>query len=270
MAFTVADVRSLAPGLPVELAQIVLDEWVATGDFELAIAKMRLDPSYDAFFPGNRNDDGTLRYTEYTYLSMIDGYEREILAAGVNPDLFGDELPQLIAGGVGVPEWADRVDRVRRRVLLASDAQREAYSTLIGRPADDREILAALMSPSIDDALINRQITTAEIAAEGSLRGVELGLTSAARLVDFGFDRESGGQLAAQAQEAVPTLDVLAQRHLDPEDGFTLQAFVEAVGFGDRAQRLRVDRLLRDETSSFTRQGSVAREGAGVTGLDAQ
>ena len=51
---TLDQVMVLAPSLPRALAEIVLQEWIDTGDFGLAVAAMRAAPIYDDYFPGNR------------------------------------------------------------------------------------------------------------------------------------------------------------------------------------------------------------------------
>lgn len=265
--FSVQHVMYMAPWLPPELAQIVLDEWARTGDWQLALGAMRASPLYDEYFRGNRRDDGSLRYDEADYYAMIEGFRNRVDDFGINPDLFVDDYVNLIIGGVKLGEFEQRLDRLAERVLVQSDAMRQHFAAELGVALSDEAMIAALMSPNVNDALLNRQITEAEIMTEASLRGFSADAFDE-RLYDFGYTRESAAQLFGAAADMVPVLDVLATRHNDPDDDFSLSEFVDAMAFSNRTQRLRYRRLLAQEASLFSGGITVKRDDVGaLTGL---
>lgn len=266
--FTIQQVRSLAPGLPDELAQLLLDLWIESGDFLLALEQMRSDPRYDEFFPGNRRADGSLRHDEATYLAVVESFDRTLLSAGVNPALFRQHYEAMIAGGTSPLEFDDRVETLKQRVLVRSQELRESYAALEGIELSDEALIASVLDPNLNRALVERRITTAEVGAEASLRGLAVDVADVRRIVDFDITPARAAQIFAQAQDAVPLIDTLARRHLDPDDTFDMSEFLRAFAFDDPLQRRRIDRLLRAEAAAFTAQGGViARTDEQIVGL---
>ena len=259
MAFTVADVQALAPGLPPPLAQIVLDEWVATGDFELAVAAMRQSEEYEIYFPGNRREDGSLRYNEATYLANMEAYAQELASVDLNPDLFEDRFVSLIKGSVSPREFASRV-------LTRADEIREYYAQVAGIEMTDAAIIGSIIDPNLNESILNREISVAEIGAEASMRDLNVDLETAERLFEFGGDQRQAAELFTTAGEIVPVGDILARRHFDPDDTFDLTEFLDASAFGDVRQKRRLQRLFRAETSSFSQQtvGQIELEQSGA------
>lgn len=268
-----SDFAAFAPSLPPSLAQAFMDTWVAEGDVDLALAAMRQHSDYEVYFAGNRRPDGSLRYDEGTYLSLVDAFKRTVFGAGVNPDVFDhSEYAAMIAGEKSPAEFADEVESYLERIANRGEAFIQEFAAVNGGiPITPQAALASLMSPRIDRAILERKITTAEIAAEGSIRGINIGLDNARRLFEFGRTGADAATLAGQATELIPAVDVLARRHLDPDDSFDLADFLEGFAFDNPLERQRVNRLIRREASSFSSQGGiVAASGAGLTGLEAE
>lgn len=270
MAFTYADFTRFAPGLPPSLAEAFLDAWVDQGVVDLALDQMRQHADYDTYFVGNRRDDGSLRYDEGTYLSLVDSYRRTVEGVGINPDIFdSQEYGAVIAGEKSPAEFASEVSVLEQRILGRGDTFLQEFAAVNAMPITREAAIASLMSPRVDRAVLERKITVAEISAESTLRGAAFGLDAARQLYEFGFSGAQAGQLAGQAAELMPAVDVLAKRHLDPDDTFDLAEFLEGFAFEDPTQRKRVNRLISQEASSFTaRAGQVAGAGGALTGLE--
>ncbi len=268
---SIHDVLALVPGIPLELAQIVLDVWIETGDWTLAVARMRQSPDYDTYFPGNRRDDGSLRYDENTYLAMIEGFGDIIGDLGINPSIFASDFINLISGNVSIPEFESRVRTLSRRVLQGSDAIRAEYASIAGLEMTDEALIAAALSPRVNLDLINRKLDIAEISAQAVIRGLGSQLEIGERLLDLGAGAQGAGQLFEAAAIQLPTLDVLAQKHLDPDDDFSLDEFVEGLAFGNLPQRRRIQRLFAQESALFGRQSSIREDQQGaLVGLTAR
>ncbi len=265
--FNLSDVMALAPGLPPELAQILLDTWIETGSWQIALGRMRASDAYDQYFPGNRRDDGSLRYDESTYFAILEGFRNTVDDYGINPDLFATGYIHLMVGGVGLAEFRSRMDRLAERVIVQSDAMRAHFAAELGIGLSTESLIAAMMDPNINDALLNRQLTEAEIMTEASMRGFNADAFDE-RLFEFGFTRGTAGQLFSAAQDQLPVLDTLAERHLDPDSDFDLGEFVDAMAFGNRTQRLRIRRLFAAESALFSPQLGIAAGPSGaLTGL---
>ncbi len=211
MAFTVADVQALAPGLPQPLAQIVLEEWVETGDFDLAVAAMRQSDQYEIYFPGNRREDGSLRYNEATYLANMEAYAQELASVDLNPDL--DGFVSLIEGSVSPREFASRVQAVTARVLTRADEIREYYAQVANIEMTDAAIIGSIIDPNLNEAILARDISVAEIGAEASMRDLNLDLETAERLFEFG--RDGPGDRPGGRHPGAPALR--SRRRLRPE-----------------------------------------------------
>ncbi len=102
-------VAELYPWLPPELVKVFADAWADTGDQQQALARMRADPLYDKFFPGNRREDGSLRMTEAEWFSTREAYRRLFIEFGLNPDLFESRFQELMEGSVSPNELAGRL-----------------------------------------------------------------------------------------------------------------------------------------------------------------
>lgn len=269
------EIGGILTWMPQRLVDIYLQEWIEHGDPARAWAAVRQSSQYDVFFAGNRNEDGTLQYTELEYLSIMRGYENVIEGVGLNPNLFRDGFIEMIKGAVSPDEFQSRVDAITERVVFAQREIRKAYRDLgytdrLGWPA----LLADALDPSIGDALFNKQITMAEIVGEGAIRGFEVDARMASELFGSGFNRQAAQTLFGQAAELLPVLGVLAARHEDPDDEFDLEEFTAATVFNDYETRSRMRRLIQQERSSFTQAGyfgtATDQRTGGFTGLAAR
>jgi len=250
-----------------------LEQWIDLGpdQFDLAIARMRQSPAYAETFPGMQRADGSLRFRdENEYLATIDSYTQSILSTGVNPDLFRERFVDLLEGDVSPAEFASRVDAIQSRVLLRSEEVKADFLRDVGFEITDAALIAVALNPDLDDEILNQRITVAEISAEATLRGFEgldLGITQ--ELFQRNFDRAGAADLFGQAQQLVPVLDRLAERHLDVDDDFDLADFIDGFAFGDPIQQQRARRVLNTEAAAF-QPGTLGQLGqAGeVTGLE--
>jgi len=97
------------PWMTGPLLDIFVDEWAATGDANLAMAKLRRSPVYDQTFVGNRREDGSLRYSEGEYLATRDAFV-ETMAEYQLAALDKASIEQLFRGDVSAQEFVRAVD----------------------------------------------------------------------------------------------------------------------------------------------------------------
>ena len=248
--------------------------WYATGDPQLALEGVRRSSLYDEVLPGNRRDDGSLRYDENTYLGIVESYEDALLSINVNPDLFRTRFPDLLAGLVSPVEFASRIESTYERVIDSMPEVRAYYADRYAIDLTDEAIIAAVLDPDIGDAILNKRIAISEVGGSASARNFTIGADLAEQIVNYGVDTLGEAQsYFAQAETLVPVLDTLAKRHADPDDDFDLTEFTTASLFGDAQSRRRMRRLMAQERAGFGSDSalSVRRgESGSLTGLEAQ
>lgn len=220
------------------------------GSHELALEYLRTTDAYQARFPGLRREDGSLRMTESEYFSYVEAI-RSDLGQYVNPELFNDQIVGLLEGDVSYAEFSQRFNTVVERVLMQAPAIQAAYAENLGVNLTSSAMIAAALNPQLGDAILNRQITMAEVAGTADQRGFDLDSALTERLVEQGIDLRSSRDLFNRAREIVPIIDVLAARHNDPDEDFTIEDFLSSDVFSDPQERNRMRRLLEAESSLF-------------------
>lgn len=271
LPLTMNTVLSFAPGLPVELGQIVLDTWIETGDWELALAAMRSSKAYDTYYPGNRRQDGTLRYDEGTYVALQDDFAQALLGLNVNPDMFTHQFQRLIEGDVSPSEWNNRIADLNEKVLLAGDQTRALFAQQFGiDPINftNNVLIASVLDPDISQGLFERRITTAQIGAQASARDLNIAIPQINRVIEGGITTSAqAADLFGQAAQTVPMLRRLIRRHSDPGDAFNLNAFIDAAVYQDTDRLNQISRLLAQEQGEFSPEDQFEVEDGAVPGL---
>lgn len=235
----------------------------------------RTSSKYETYFPGIKRDDGQIRYDtnpEETYFANISAYKQSVKNAGINPDVFNNEYIDLIIGDTSPREFGQRVDALYSRVLDGGDLTRNWYADNLGLVPTNAAILAGMMSNQVNDAILNKQITMAEIGGQAALRDMDISGQFSEMLQQQGMDRNVADRFFGSAERMIPVLGALAARHGDIDDDFSLEDYANAEFFDDAAQVNRVSRLRAQEASAFTstaeKEWKRTRDGLGVTGLD--
>ena len=221
------------------------------GTHDLALEYLRTTEAYEQAFPGNRREDGSLRLTEGEYFSYKEAV-RSDLSQYVNPDLFDAQFVQLMENDVSYAEFSSRFQTVVDRVLLQADAIQAAYAENTGVAMTTSAMIAAALDPDVGTALLNRQITMAEVSGTADQRGFDISSDLSNRLAEQGVTLSSARELFGRAAQIVPIIDVLAERHNDPDEAFTIEDFLQSDVFADPAERNRMRRLLAAEASLFS------------------
>lgn len=248
---------------------------VVAGSSNRATEQFRASSNYERYFPGIKRDDGQIRYTrnpEQTYYTNIETFRNTVEGLGMNPDVFSGDYIDLIKGDTSPSEFASRASALEERVMSQGPAIRDWYAQNAGINMTREGILASLMSDRVDNAVLSRQITMAEIGGEGTGRGFDLSSEFVNLLAQEGMDRKDADRMFGSAERMLPTLSALAKRHGDPDDDFDITEFAQAVGLDDPEQLDRIERLGAQEESLFTgnaRAGVArSRQTGSVTGLD--
>ena len=268
-----SEIALLFPWLPAPLVAIYEEEYINSGDPELAWAKVRASSEYDAFLPGMRRADGSLRLeSEQAYFALMESYADVFQSYNLNPSFFEGTFVTLLEGDVSPEELdRDRIAPVYERVIEAAPAIIEDYARRWGVEMTPEAIVAGILDPELGDRIITRQVAISEIAGEGAESGFGVSDALVESLYRAGVDRREADRLFSQAENVIPVLSTMAKRHADPDDTFDLKEFVSADIFSDPKQRRRMRRLVAQERSLFANVGaqtSFARQNrGGISGL---
>jgi hypothetical protein len=257
------------PELIAEWERLYVDEGL---DGAVLLDELRKHPSYDKYFPGIKRDDGSIRITEGEYLSVMEGYKQALISVGLNPRIFADSFPNLVANDVNVTEFVDRLEAVREGVIDRAPAVAAYYSEKYGIDMTEEAIYASLLDPTVGEGIINRTIAISQVGAAAAEHGFDIALTAAEELVNRDLDIFAARRFFGEAEAMIPALTVLTARHNDPDDDFDLAEFTQAQIMQDPEQRRRIRRLLAQERTDFSSGSgtgaSLSRSDAGaLTGL---
>lgn len=258
--------RVLFPWLPDQLVQVYADAWAETDSRDVAYATVVADPQFDAFFPGLKRADGTLRMAPAEYVSTFEGYNRALLEAGVNPQFFEQQFVGLLEGDVSVAEFQQRISTVRTQVLDNVDGVRNFYAQEFGlSDLTDAALVAAAIDPALGDDIFNRRVDISQVGGEAAQSGFTIGRDFATRLVSAGVNQQAARGLFGAAANQLPSLQRSAAR-FGVDRTLDLHEFTDAAVFQDPLQSQRISRFIRQEQSQFTRSG-VRRNRDRLTGL---
>ncbi len=265
--------KSLFPYLPDEVINKYVDYYADSDkNIDVALGKLRQDPIYDDYFPGNKRADRTVRYNEAEYLAVKESYKLSLEDYGLNPELFDDTFSNLIAGDVSPSEFKTRVDIVFEGIKSNIPQVKEFYSANYGVDLTDEAIFASAIKPELGEQILNKQIAVSQIGGEARRAGFvdTISLEKAQELQAAGITQSQARQLFQEAQLEVPRIQELQARGgraVAVEDVFGVEEFTEAAVFRspEELEELRV--LEAEEAARFSPVGGPARRGRGVQGL---
>ncbi len=260
---------ALFPFLSPELVGVFADAWSSFGDPELAMAELRRDPAYDAYFPGIKRADGTLRMSETEYLARQEGYRRTFQSFGLNPRVFEGRIRNLMEGDVSVSELADRMSAAYNQVVEATPQIKEFYASTYGLELDDRAVFASFIDPAVGEDVLNRRISVAQIGGEAAESGFRISADFADLLASRGLTRTQAGELFNTAATELPTFSSLSTR-LESGPGVSLESFVGAATGEDTAAAATLRRLAARSAAEFAPGPLATTEDLAVRGLTAR
>tara|TARA_B100001939_G_scaffold109334_1_gene94486 strand:+ start:7782 stop:8606 length:825 start_codon:yes stop_codon:yes gene_type:complete len=263
--------KSLFPYLPDEVINKYVDYYAESDrNIDVALGKLRQDPVYDDYFPGNKRADRTVRYNEAEYLAVKESYKLSLEDYGLNPELFDDTFSNLIAGDVSPSEFKGRIDVVFEGIKSNIPQVKEFYSANYGIDLTDEAIFASAIKPELGEQILNKQVAVSQIGGEARRAGFGdiISLEKAQELQAAGITQAQARQLFQEAQLEVPRIQELQARGgREVEDVFGVEDFTEAAVFRSPEELEQVRVLEAEEASRFTPMTGPARRGRRVQGL---
>ena len=253
----------LFPYLPAELLQLYVEKWVETADPVLAAAYMRASPRHAQFFPAYWTQPGVPRFSnEQEYLTVKAAYRDAFLDYGINPSLFEGRFVQLIEGNVSESELRSRLTAMNERIVDAEPELQRVYSEYYGIEMNRGALLAAAIDPQLEQEILARRITTAEIGGAAALAGFRLQQATAKGLYEAGVSEGQARQMFRQAGVALPALGRAAERQA--EGAYGLETFLGSLGLAgtvgeQREAEEKTRRVLAGEASQYSEQEFAAQ-----------
>ena len=263
--------KSLFPYLPDDVINKYVDYYAESDrNIDVALGKLRQDPIYDDYFPGNKRADKTVRYNEAEYLAVKESYKLSLEDFGLNPELFDDTFSNLIAGDVSPSEFKTRVGIVFEGIKSNIPQVKEFYSANYGIDLTDEAIFASAIKPELGEQILNKQIAVSQIGGEARRAGFgdTISLEKAQELQAAGITQAQARRLFQEAQLEVPRIQELQARGgRQVDDVFGVEDFTEAAVFRSPEELEEVRVLEAEEASRFTPMTGPARRGRRVQGL---
>ena len=263
--------KSLFPYLPDDVINKYVDYYAESDkNIDVALGKLRQDPIYDDYFPGNKRADRTVRYNEAEYLAVKESYKLSLEDFGLNPELFDDTFSNLIAGDVSPSEFRTRIGVTFEGIKSNIPQVKEFYSANYGIDLTDEAIFASALKPELGEQILNKQIAVSQIGGEARRAGFgdTISLEKAQELQAAGITQAQARQLFQEAQLEVPRIQELQARGgREVEDVFGVEDFTEAAVFRSPEELEEVRVLEAEEASRFTPMTGPARRGRRVQGL---
>lgn len=270
MADFATQVRLLFPWIPEGLVQTFTDAWSNYGgDVNLAMGELRQSPAYETYFPGNKRPDGSTMYAEADYLSIKEGYDRQLRAVGQDPAMYQDRYPDMLASGKSPSELAADLASVQEQVVNMAPEVRARYAAA-GYSSDlsTAAIFASVLNPGVTPQEHQRQFALAQIGGATDQRGLSIGDGQVEKLYQAGLTGQKAADVFGQVAAEFPTYQQLVARNDNPDDPFTLDDYTNALVLKDPNDLALLDRVMRREQVGYSNQDLFQRDQqGGATGI---
>ena len=254
------------------LLQEYTNAYIETGNAEFALAAVRGTEEYALYYPGIKRSDGSLRMNEAQYEQTREGYYRILLENDLNPLVFEEagKVASLIAGDVSVPKFKTRIESARSafRDNPIAEEIKTYYQANFNIDLTDNAIFAAALDPDISVAILQNQISQAELGAEAALKNLDLSTEQAQRMLQAGITQAGGQRFFARASDYIQQLNRLriAQGRVG-EIG--LESVIASDVTQDPVAQREQQRILQQQASASSATVGAFRTQAGeVAGLE--
>lgn len=255
-----SEIQTRYPYFPQAVLEVYAKNWVESGDELVALSKTEQSAEFKKAFPGIRRDDGSMRFTVGEYLGVKEDMRVQVAEYGLNPEIFETQFNKLIEGDVSPAELARRLQVVQAEIGENIPAVQQAWAAEFGVPLSAEAILAAVVSPEIEEGLLQGTITAAQVQGEAVAAGFATSFARSRALARAGLTQKQ----AAQTYQFARTARNLAAR---AGREFAL-ADIEEAAIGDTMAARRIQSVIQQvESQSATTLGAARTQLGAVTGL---
>ena len=267
--------KALYPYMPDAVINKFIDYYGESDkNTDVALGKLRQDPIYEDYFPGNKRSDKTVKYSESDYLAVKESYKLSLEDYGLNSELFDDTFSNLIAGDVNPSEFRARIAVTFEGIKNNIPQVKDFYSSNYNIELTDEAIFASALNPNLGEAILNKQIAVSQVGGEARRAGFgSISLAQAQSLQEAGITQSQARQLFQQAQLDVPRIQELQRRggkSVSEGELFELDEFTQAGVFQDKETLEQIKSLEAEEASRFSPLTGASRRNGRITGLSQQ
>ena len=226
------------------------------------LLKLQETPEYKTRFSGNeaRIKAGLAPIDPQTYLGLENSYRSVLRNAGVPEGFYDnpDDFSNFIANDVAPTELKERTDIAELSLNNADPYYTNSLQNMYGISKGD--MIAYVLDPKRALPFINKQVQAAQIGAEASRQGINLGVQPLETLAGLGVTQQQAQQGFEQVAQIAPVAQKLSQISAGAQP-FGVQETTTAVlgGEGSAAYKQKLQKLSEEEQSRFAGQAGVGR-----------
>ena len=255
------EAKALYSFMDPEILEDYAKYWAKYGDSTIAIGMLRRESkAWEKQFGFLRRDDGTLIMSEKDAISNIYSYKSTLAEYDIeDTSMFEKKFEDLIKNGVAPIEFEERLSLVYNEVIDDIPEVSRLFAEQYNIEASNEAIFGALINKDIEDGLLDNQISTLKLQAEGTSRGFSTSFARAQSLRTRGIDRETArglyegaGAIISQAASVGRDLSIYE---------------LEEAAVGDQMFSDRVNRYLAEFASTQGVTTGAVKKGKQFTGL---
>jgi hypothetical protein len=248
-------------GLPtlVSTVQGYIDQGYSS---ETASLMIQSEPIYQQRFAGNvtRQKAGLPVLSPDEYLSTESAYRQSMRAANLPTGFYDDpsDFSKFIAADVSPSELKSRVDAAALSVTNADPYYTSSLARLYGIGTGD--MVAYALDPERALPLINKQVQSAQFAAEGARQGLQATTSMAETYTGLGVTQQQARQGFEQVAQILPEAQRLSQITAGAQPvGFEQITSAVLGGEQSAAYKKQLQDLTQQEQSRFAGQSGVGK-----------
>ncbi len=253
--------KSLFGMFPQQFIDKYAEFWVQYGNPEIAIGLLRQEPMYKDMFGYLLRDDGTMIMTELEAMSNKASFKNTLSEYGIAySEAFDKQFETMISNEVSPLEFDTRVNTVYEAVIDDIPQVAELYAQQFGIEGVTPElILAGLLNPEIQDAILNNDIATLQIGAEATSKGYSFDFDKFDKYRKQGLTRQTAQNIYSSAAPVISQATGLGRN-------ISVDTLTEAA-IGDIDAMSSVTKAANEAISQSAFVTGSRKKGDKVTGL---
>lgn len=247
------------------LADWAYDRLLAGVSMDQVMLELPQQPTYKARFPAMEQLSAAGKaMSEAQYIAYENAVRGIMRNAGLPPQFYDQpsDFANLMVNDLSVAEVEQRVGVAFQKVMTAPPDVKDAFAQMYG-PGSDSALAAFMLDPDRAQPIIQRQVTAAEMKAQGQRQGLDLSKGFAEQLASS-VAPEQGAQAVRQAGQLRPLTE---QTVLEQQTGSVLTGEELVAGVAGLTSAEKTKKALESRVAQFQGQGGAVQSQQGVIGL---
>ena len=229
--------------------------------------------AYKARFAGNatRTANGMSALSPKDYIDWENNVQSVLQAAGVPQGFYAgtDEMAKLIGANVNYQVLQSRVDLAAKSIANSDPFYTQQLQNLYGVSQGD--MIAHVLDPSVAMPLLQKQVSSTNIAAEAARQGTNINLSTAEQLAGMGVTQAQAQQGFTSIAQQQPALQAILSRTAGLGEAGTVGQSLQSAAFnapiaGETPAQAE-QRIKRATTAESNLYGGSAGASKGSLGI---